>query len=257
MMPDRRPTNPRPRPWRPALRRTTFRWRRIRRLEPTAEDIPMRELSSDGEAALAGIAKRHGFSVEAARHMLDAVMRGNGSMAQFSHPEFGGSGQWMRGGMTMVSDLFNNPLKGRVDALCGDLSDLSAKQPDLTGGSSLQSQNQGGQRSQAPSNGASRQPAGTSDRAGDAAARSSASNSWWPAELHSPNSTGSQNDMRYAYFSDARRLAVDCGGKVTVYDTLDHQIGGVSQQQSGSASLTFSSQHGPIDLATLPVVTAG
>jgi uncharacterized repeat protein (TIGR03803 family) len=27
--------------------------------------------------------------------------------AQFSHPEFGGSGQWMRGGMIMVSDMFN------------------------------------------------------------------------------------------------------------------------------------------------------
>ncbi len=219
----------------------------------------MRELSSDGQAALSDIAKRHGFSDDAVRHMLDAVMRGNGSMAQFSHPEFGGSGQWMRGGMTMVSDMFNDQLKGRVDALCSDLSELSAKQPDLTGGSAVQSQNQGGQRSQAPSSGGSQQPAGASERAGDAAPRSgsSGSGSWWPSELHAPNSTGSQNDMRYAYFGDARRLAVDRGGKVTVYDTLDHQIGGVSQQQSGSASLTFSSQHGPIDLATLPVVSSG
>ena len=45
--------------------------------------------------------------------MLESVVNGNGAMAQFSHPEFGGSGQWMRGGMIMVSDMFNNYLKGR------------------------------------------------------------------------------------------------------------------------------------------------
>jgi len=29
---------------------------------------------------------------------LESVVNGNGTMAQFSHPEFGGSGQWMRVG---------------------------------------------------------------------------------------------------------------------------------------------------------------
>ena len=43
------------------------------------------------------------------------------AMAQFSHLEFGGSGQWMRGGMIMVSDMFNNYLKGRIDGLCNEL----------------------------------------------------------------------------------------------------------------------------------------
>ena len=54
----------------------------------------------------------------------------------------------------------------------------------------------------------------------------------------------------------ARRLAINLGGKVTVYDTLDHQIGGVSQQQSGDASFTFVSQRGLVRLADLPVVSA-
>ena len=45
-------------------------------------------------------------------------------MAQFSHPDFSGSGQWMCGGMTMVSDMFNNQLKGRVNSLCAELSNL-------------------------------------------------------------------------------------------------------------------------------------
>jgi hypothetical protein len=37
--------------------------------------------------------------------MMFAVLNGNGGMAQFSHGEFGGSGQWMRGGMTMIGDM--------------------------------------------------------------------------------------------------------------------------------------------------------
>lgn len=44
---------------------------------------------------------------------------------------------------------------------------------------------------------------------------------------------------------------------MTVYDTLAHQISGFSQQQSSGASLTFSSQHGLVAVASLPVVSAG
>ncbi|RYE74129.1 MAG: SHOCT domain-containing protein, partial [Oxalobacteraceae bacterium] len=72
----------------------------------------MRQLSPDGQQVVNDIAQRHGFSVDATLAMLDSVIHGNGYQAQFSHPEFSGSGQWMRGGMTMVSDMFNNHLKG-------------------------------------------------------------------------------------------------------------------------------------------------
>jgi Short C-terminal domain len=41
---------------------------------------------------------------------------------------------------------------------------------------------------------------------------------------------------------------------VTVYDTGDHRIGGFSQQQSGDQSLTFTSQHGLVRVADLPVL---
>jgi hypothetical protein len=61
--------------------------------------------------------------------------------------------------------------------------------------------------------------------------------------------------MRYAWFSQARRLAIESNGQVIVYDTLDHNIGGVSQQQSGGYSVTFSSQYGYVDLSRLPVVS--
>jgi hypothetical protein len=177
----------------------------------------MQSLTDAGQQAVQQIAARHGFSPEAVTHMLWSVWRGNGSMAQFSHWEFGGSGQWMRGGMTMVGDMFNHQLKGRVDSLCSELSQLLASRSDLV--------------PPAP-----------------------AAVTWWPAWLGSPNATGAQNNTRYAYFANSRRLAVDTGGDVWVYDTLDHQIGGFSQQQGSGGGMTFSSQYGTVDLGSLPVV---
>jgi len=47
---------------------------------------------------------------------------------------------------------------------------------------------------------------------------------------------------------------VDTGRDVWVYDTLNHQIGGFSQQQGGSGSIIFSSQYGTVLLTDLPVV---
>jgi hypothetical protein len=82
------------------------------------------------------------------------------------------------------------------------------------------------------------------------------SNEWWPADLRFPNSTGAQNGVRYAHFAQARRLVIDVAGTVTVYDTLDHQIGGFSQQQSAGGTLSFNSQYGLIDVASLPVISS-
>lgn len=216
----------------------------------------MRELSSAGQQAVADIAQRHGFSVDAVTHMLQAVVNGNGGMAQFSHPEFAGSGQWMRGGMTMVSDMFNNHLKGRVDSLCAELADLVNRQPGLLQGGSFQSQSQGGYGQQQQSGGYGSSQGSFSDSSSlfVPAASGNGQGDWWPDDLRWPNSTGAQNNVRYAYFAQARRLAIDLGGRVTVYDTLDHNIGGFGQQQSGSGSLSFNSQYGLVDVASLPVV---
>lgn len=219
----------------------------------------MRQLSPAGHDLISGIAQRHGFSTDATLSMLDAVIRGNGSMAQFSHPEFAGSGQWMRGGMTMVSDMFNNHLKGRVDALCSELSNVVASQPDLVRSGSFQSQSQGdggwanGQQQSSFGGG---QAQGSGGFGAASLFVPGTTNDWWPSDLRFPNSTGSQNGVRYAYFAQARRLVIDVGGTVTVYDTLDHQIGGFSQQQSVGGTLGFNSQYGLIDVASLPVISS-
>jgi hypothetical protein len=213
----------------------------------------MPQLSPAGQQVIDDIARRHGISTDAAMSMLDAVIRGNGSMAQFSHPEFSGSGQWMRGGMTMVSDMFNNHLKGRVDALCSELSNLVASQPDLVRTGSFQSQSQNGQEQFHGSGGGGYGTAASSF--GNASLFVPPPPDWWGPDLRWPDSTGSQNGVRYACFAQARRLAIEVNGTVTIYDTLDHQIGGFSQQQSYGGTLSFNSQYGLIDVGSLPVVS--
>lgn len=211
----------------------------------------MPNLSPAGNQLVQDLSQRHGVSTDAATHMLIAVYNGNGSMAQFSHPEFGGSGQWMRGGMTMVSDLFNSHLKARVDNICSDISNSLAREQLFAPSGSFQSQSQSGGGSgyntQSQASGGNRSTSSLFVPDPDA--------NWWPAELGSPSATGSQNNIRYAYFSGAARLAVKTGGDVWVYDTLNHQIGGFSQQQSGGSSITFSSQFGTINLSSLPIVS--
>lgn len=179
----------------------------------------MQNLTPDGQQLVNSLSQRYNISHDAIMHMLNAVNNGSGSMAQFNCPELGGSGQWMRGGMTMVGDMFNNGLKMTVDGLCNDLANgLAAMQVF------------------APL------PKG-----------SMGSNNWWPGDLGQPFSSGAQNSTRYALFP--HRLAVEINGNVTVYDTLDNNIGGVSQQQGGDQSLTFSSQYGTIAVNSLPVVS--
>jgi hypothetical protein len=211
----------------------------------------MPQLSPAGVSAVQDIAQRHGFSFDAVQTMLNAVINGNGSMAQFSHFEFGGSGQWMQGGMTMIGDMFNGYLKGRVDSLCAELSRLIANQPDLIRTGSFQSQTQNGNTVYNSFGGGS----GDQNSPNSLFVAAPAQANWWGPDLNYPNSSGGQNGMRYAWFSQARRLAIESNGQVIIYDTLDHNIGGVSQQQSGGYSVTFSSQYGYVDLSRLPVIS--
>lgn len=209
----------------------------------------MSRLSEKGVERLTEIAGRHGVSLEAAEHMLLAVMAGGGTQAQFNHPALGGMGQWSLGGMTMVGDMFNNALKAQVDALASDLSSLVRSEGGLRRpANQSQSQSQGGT---------------TSVMGGGIVSGSSLfvpgafqSANWWPEALGQPASVGSQNDLQYAVFPASRRLAINVAGKVAVYDTGDHQITGFSQQQGGGQSIALTSQHGLVRIADLKVIDA-
>lgn len=160
---------------------------------------------------LQAIAERHGVSFDAVRHLTRALRAGHGSMAQFDHPDLGGFGQWSAGGMTMIGQMFDSGLKARVAALCAE---LAATLP-------------------------------AEDWAG------TPSGAWWPAELGQPASSGAQNAMRYAHFPQSRRLAVETDGTLALYDTGDHDIGGVSQAQGGGQSLRFTGRGGAVELEAL------
>jgi len=205
----------------------------------------LRQLTEQGWQRIDELAQRYSVSTDAVMTLLQALVNGNGTMAQFNHWELGGNGQWMLGGMTMVGDMFNYGLKAKVDGLCSELSQLLAQQPFVPVPANYQSQSQGD----------SQRPGGASTSLFVPDAPGQPSGQWWPAELGFPNGSGAQNQVRYAYFNAAHRLAVQLNGRVTVYDTLDHQIGGISQQQGSGSSLTFTSQYGIVSVSTLPIVS--
>jgi Short C-terminal domain len=208
------------------------------------------QLTFAGQQKINDLAQRYAVSVDAVTTLLQAVVNGNGTMAQFYHPDLGGGGQWMQGGMTMVGDMFNYGLKSKVDGLCTELSNLLASQPFVP--PPVSQQVQGGQQQQ--------QQGGYGNNGGSPVslfvpAAGGGSGNWWPGDLGAPSSSGSQNNVRYAYFPGTRRLAVEVNGRVSVYDTLDHHIGGVSQQQGSGASVTFTSQYGVVSVLSLPILS--
>lgn len=206
--------------------------------------------SNPVRSALAGVSDHTGFDEDAVMAMWRAVVHGGGSMAQFDHAAFGGTGQWMRGGMTMVSDLFNTTLRDRVAGLCEQLARLLDQHPEWARTAGAVDRPVAGLP-----------PRGAPDRTSDGPSlmrENLGLRNWWPRDLNNPASTGAQNGTRYAYFPEVRRLAIDREGEVRVFDTGDHLIGGVSQQQGSRDSLVFSSQHGVVDVMRLPEIgTAG
>ena len=74
---------------------------------------------------------------------------------------------------------------------------------------------------------------------------------WWPQDLGQPASSGSQDDMRYAFFRTKRRLVVEHGGALKTFDSGEHDISGVSQVSGDGKSVTFTSAAGPVNLADL------
>jgi hypothetical protein len=211
-------------------------------------------LTDQGLQKIDDLAQHYGVSADAVMTLLQALLNSKGTMAQFDHRELGGAGQWMPGGMTMVGDMFNHGLKAKVDGLCSELSQILAAQPfvPFPAGFQSQSQKQGGGLQ---AGGRDVLDTGSVSLFVAETAGGRTSDQWWPAELGFPNGTGAQNQVRYAYFNQKHRLAVELHGHVTVYDTLDHQISGVSQQQGHGGSLTLTSQHGTVRISALPVVS--
>lgn len=175
------------------------------------------------ENRLRDIAQKHGFNPGAVKFMAQAIQKAGGRFAQWQHPGLGGFGQWLPG-MTTLSPR-EPGLEIRLNALCQDLMTL------------VQETARAGRDGNSP---------GKEDPV------------WWPKTLGlQPDLTGAQGGVRYAYFADSRRLAVEDGedARVTVYDTADHQVHAVRQVPGAKGNrLVLQCQRGETDLAALTVV---
>lgn len=187
----------------------------------------MPSLTAVGQQKIDELAHRYHVSSEAIITLLQALLNSNGTMAQFNHPELGGMGQWLASGMIMIGDMFNQTLATKVRNLCVELSQLMQSYPLV-----------------AETTAVSPQSTTTNSQL-----------SWWPAELGIPSASGTQNLMRYAYFATSHRLVIDCQGQISIYDTLNHNVGGVSQQQGSSDDLSFTSQYGTVNVVNLPLIS--
>jgi hypothetical protein len=177
------------------------------------------------EGFITRVALRHSVSPDAVRTILRALRSGGGTMAQFSHSDFGGMSQWSPG-MTMVGEMFNNSLKAKLDALCTELATYVAETPSTDRGRGREGD--------------------------DVSYRSSRQASdWWPGNLGTPSAVGAQNELQYAVFPGTRRLAIKDGGHVEIYDTGNHRIFGVAQAQSTNQTLAFTSQDGLVRVSDL------
>lgn len=166
-------------------------------------------------------------------------------MAQFNHPEFGGCGQWMRGGMTMVSDLFNHSLRYRVDCICNEIANEFVNHQITPFRVSFQLQSQNGVNSQLQVGG--RIGSENSLFAPDPEVN------WWAQELGVPNALGSQTPLclfrrRSPTGSKNRRRRVDLRSQ----RSPDRRFFAAAEI---GRSITFTSQYGTVNLSTLLVIS--
>ena len=210
----------------------------------------MSQLNSQWQQKLTELTQKYQLSEHAIMVLLQALIKGNGKMAQFNHPELGGVGQWLPGGMTMISDMSNSYLKMVIDNLCGELAILIKNNyfNPIKGDELLA--NQGSSQQQ-------QQNQGNVDNTEAVKMNPFNSGHWWPTELGTPTLSGSQNDLLYVYFANKQRLVLKNQREICIYDTLHHHISGVSQQQSSSGQLLiFTSQAGTFAVSDLPQISA-
>ena len=200
--------------------------------------------SKEDKQFVQAVAQHHQLSESAVETLFVAIQAGHGTAAQFNHPELGGLGQWMGGGMIMLGDMFNHRLKAAVAQVCTEIANYLVGRPQ-------------------PSEAERPQTRQTKSQAKEPSAMQfkpfapmremtfSAQEPWWPQEFGTPTASGAQNTLQYVYFAQKKRLVIRLDQRVAVYDTQDHQINGVSQQQDAKQKVTFRSQKGELSLSLL------
>jgi hypothetical protein len=218
-------------------------WQASGRLAKSPRDKTSPARHTDGDMAedvIPSIAQRYHVSLDAAREVERALRATGGRQAQFSHPELGGTGQWMPG-MLMIHAGADRQLRARVEGL---LDEVAA----VIRGSETAS------------------PAALA-RDPNAPAASSrvdlpAGESWWPASYGHPTAHGCQSGIRYALFPGRRCVLVQVGSRIDCFDTADHKVRGVGQtsassvepQQGHASRLVLTTAAGEIPLDHLECI---
>jgi hypothetical protein len=71
------------------------------------------------------------------------------------------------------------------------------------------------------------------------------------------STSGTSPEMRYAYFPQIRRLAVEWRGVITIYDTAEYQFRGMLQAHSAeTVGMSILTQRGRVRLTDLVTVSA-
>ena len=198
--------------------------------------------SKEDKQFVQAVAQHHQLSEGAVEALFVAIQAGHGTAAQFNHPELGGLGQWMGGGMIMLGDMFNHRLKATVAQICTEIADYlvtHARQVEAERPLTRQTQ--------------AKEPSSMQFKPFMPMHEMtfSAQEPWWPQEFGTPTASGAQNTLQYVYFAQKKRLVIRLDQRVAVYDTQDHQINGVSQQQDAKQKVTFRSQKGELSLSLL------
>jgi hypothetical protein len=77
---------------------------------------------------------------------------------------------------------------------------------------------------------------------------------WWPDQMGEAASSGSSDELRYAYFPRAHRLLLERHGELTIYDTGLHQFRGALRPHGSDGMLSFTSQNGRVTLDLLKII---
>jgi hypothetical protein len=192
------------------------------------------------EDVIPSIAQRYHVSEEAAREVELALRASGGRLAQFSHADLGGPGQWMPG-MVQVSRMADHQLRHRIEGLCAEIAAV------VTGSET------------------SNPSVLAHDARGPVASSRDdlpAGESWWPASYGHPSAQGCQSGIRYAWFPRRRCVLVQVGSRIDCFDTADRQVHGVGQssasavepQQGHTSRLVLTTSTGEIPLDHLECV---
>jgi hypothetical protein len=78
--------------------------------------------------------------------------------------------------------------------------------------------------------------------------------SWWPPNLRRPSTSGTHGTLKFAFFADKRRLLVESGELLLLFDCGTHQICEVAELFGQDPGLAFISQNGRHPIGDLRLI---